>query len=222
VYIVSVHVCTCLCAHWRPEVDGWSLPQLLFTFVFSIRSLTESVSQMARVSGKQTLGSVWDSFISIWPKLWPSKRREPQLRKCPHKSQLWESLEGIFLISDWWGRGYDGWCHPWAGGPGFYRKAGRANHGEQASKQHPPWPLHKLLPPGSCHVWVLVLTSFNEELWCGSVSQINPFLPKMLCSWCFTMAVEPLRLSLLPVLGLQVCATMPDFYRGSGNLKSGL
>jgi hypothetical protein len=37
-----------------------------------------------------------------------------------------------------------GWCHLGAGGPGLYKKAD-----EQASKQHPPWPLLQLLPPGS-------------------------------------------------------------------------
>ena len=39
----------------------------------------------------------------------------------------------------------------------------------------PPWPLHQLLPPGSCPVCVPVLTSFSD----GSVSQINPFLSKL-------------------------------------------
>ena len=37
------------------------------------------------------------------------------------------------------------------------------------------WPLHQLLPPDSCPIWVLVL-----EQWCGSVSQISPFLSKLL------------------------------------------
>ena len=38
----------------------------------------------------------------------------------------------------------------------------------------PVWPLHHLLPPGSCTVWVPVLISFNEQR-CGSVSQIKQF-----------------------------------------------
>ena len=37
----------------------------------------------------------------------------------------------------WEGPAHCGWYHPWAGGPGVYKKAGWASHGEQASKQHP-------------------------------------------------------------------------------------
>lgn len=40
-----------------------------------------------------------------------------------------------------------------------------------------PWLLHQLLPPGSCPVWVPIMTSFSVEQWWGSVSPINPFLP---------------------------------------------
>jgi hypothetical protein len=29
---------------------------------------------------------------------------------------------------------YCGWCHPWACGPEFYKKTGRASHEAQASK----------------------------------------------------------------------------------------
>jgi hypothetical protein len=51
-------------------------------------------------------------------------------------------------------------------------------------------PLHQLLPPGSCPVWVPVLTSFSDELWYGSVNQINPFFSKSLWSWYFIIATE--------------------------------
>ena len=71
------------------------------------------------------------------------------------------------------------WYHPRAGGPGFCKKAGWVCYEEQASKQHPPWPLHELLPPGSSPIWVPDLTSFNAEEYCGSVSQINSFLPNL-------------------------------------------
>ena len=64
-------------------------------------------------------------------KLELSEWREPQLRKCFHKIWLWD----IFLISGWCGK-----AKPIAGGaiPGllFYKKAGWASHGEQASKQY--------------------------------------------------------------------------------------
>ena len=41
---------------------------------------------------------------------------------------------------------------------------------EQANKQHPPWPLHQLLPPSSQPVYISVLTSFGDEVQCGSAS----------------------------------------------------
>ena len=53
----------------------------------------------------------------------------------------------------------------------------------------PPRPLHQLLPPGSCPAWVPVLTSFDHKLWSGSIRQINPFLPELLWSWCFVIAL---------------------------------
>ena len=37
-------------------------------------------------------------------------------------------------------------------------------------------PIYQLLPPGFCPVQVPVLTSFDDELWGGSLSQISPFL----------------------------------------------
>ena len=46
-----------------------------------------------------------------------------------------------------------------------------------------PWPLHQLLPSGSCLAWVSVLTSFDDELWCGS--QTNSFLPNFLSVMVF-------------------------------------
>jgi hypothetical protein len=38
--------------------------------------------------------------------------------------------------------------------------------------------LHQPLPLGPCPVWVPVLTYFDNEQGCGSVSQINPSLLK--------------------------------------------
>lgn len=34
------------------------------------------------------------------------------------------------------GSAHCGWCHSWADGPGYYKKAGRERLDEQASKQH--------------------------------------------------------------------------------------
>jgi hypothetical protein len=76
-----------------------------------------------------------------------------------------------------------GWCHPWVGGPEFYKK-GWENHGKQASKQHPPRAQHQLLPLGSCPVWVPVLTSFSDEQQYGGVSQVNPLVPNLVFGHC--------------------------------------
>ena len=35
--------------------------------------------------------------------------------------------------------------------------------GSKPVNSFPPWPLHQRLPPGSCPVWVPVLTSFSDE-----------------------------------------------------------
>lgn len=57
--------------------------------------------------------------LSIRHKLEASEK-ESQLRKYLHDIDLSASLGGaIFLISDW-----SGWCHPWPGGPGVYKKTG--------------------------------------------------------------------------------------------------
>jgi hypothetical protein len=50
---------------------------------------------------------------------------------------------------------------------------------EQAIRSNLPLLLHHLLPPGPCSVWVPVLTSFNNEQQCGSMSQISSFLPNL-------------------------------------------
>jgi len=90
------------------------------------------------------------------------------------------------------GPAHCGWCHPWAGGPGFYKTASWASQGKQASKQRPPWPLHHLLPPSSCPVWVPVPTSFGDEQKCGSVGWINPFIPNLLLGHDVCSGIETL------------------------------
>lgn len=42
-------------------------------------------------------------------------------------------------------------------------------------------------------IWVPVLTFFDDDQWCGNVSQINPLLPKLLWLWCFIVAIETLK-----------------------------
>ena len=68
--------------------------------------------------------------------------KTPSIRlACEHVHGLF-----LFLIND----GCQ-WCCPWAGGPGFYKKAGCASYVEQASRQHPSVvcvsvPASRLLP----------------------------------------------------------------------------
>lgn len=94
------------------------------------------------------------------------------------------------------GTAHCGWCHSWTGGPLFYKKAGQVN-------STTPWPLHQLLPPGFCPVWIPVLTSFSDKQQCGSVSWINPFFPRLLWSWGFITAIVTLTLGHVLVMSGQ-------------------
>lgn len=67
-----------------------------------------------------------------------------------------------------------GWCYPWDGVLGFYKKAGRASHGEKGNR-----PAHQFLPLSSCPVCIPAPTSFSDGLWCGIVIQINSFFPNL-------------------------------------------
>jgi hypothetical protein len=71
-----------------------------------------------------------------------------------------------------------GWNHPWAGSLGFYKRAGWASQGKQASKEHPS--MASASVPASWPAWVPVLTSLSDEQQRGNVSWINPFLPNLL------------------------------------------
>jgi len=52
------------------------------------------------------------------------------------------------LVIDGESQAYGGWCHPGLVVLGSIRK--QADEAMmQADKQHPPWPLHQLLPPSS-------------------------------------------------------------------------
>jgi hypothetical protein len=63
---------------------------------------------------------------------------------------------------------------------GSIRKQAEQTRGSKLVSSIPPWPLHQLLPPSSCPVWVPLLTSFDDEQQCGSVSRINFFFPNLL------------------------------------------
>jgi len=98
-----------------------------------------------------------------------------------------------------------GWCHPWAGGPEFYKKAGRASHVKQGSKKHSSMasgsvPASRFLP---------CLYSCPDFLWWWTaVSKCKPnkpFSPQpAFCSQCFVSAIETLRYYVLRIF-LFVC-----------------
>jgi hypothetical protein len=131
-------------------------------------------------------------YLSTWLEL--SQKKELQLGKCLHEIQLW----GIFSISDLGGKAPCELDHLWAGSLGFYKRAGWASQGEQASKEHPS--MASASAPASWPVWVPVLTSFGDEQQYGSVIWINSFLPNLLlghdvCSGIETLTKKPLYMS---------------------------
>jgi hypothetical protein len=67
-------------------------------------------------------------------------------------------------------------CHCWASGPGWYKKAGWASHGEQANEQHSSIasasvPVSRFLP---CPSWMMD---------CKRGAEINLFLSNLLLPW---------------------------------------
>jgi hypothetical protein len=81
---------------------------------------------------------------------------------------------------------HSGWCHPWIGSPGFYKKANWASQGQESTKQHPSMasasaPASKFLP--------CVSSSPDFHWWWTAVwkCQLNkPFLPQLASwLWCF-------------------------------------
>jgi hypothetical protein len=69
---------------------------------------------------------------------------------------------------------------------GLYNKVGWASHEAQTNNQHSVMDqLHQFLPPGSCPIWIPVLTSSDDEQWCVKVSQINHLLSKLLLAMLF-------------------------------------
>lgn len=71
------------------------------------------------------------------------------------------------------------WQHyPLAGDPWYCKEAGWASHRAKASI--PPWPLYHLLPPRFLSRLSSCPDFFADELWCRSIREINPFLPKLL------------------------------------------
>ena len=132
-------------------------------------------------------------WLVLCHRLEPFGKRGPQLSKYLHQIGLRTKMWAFSCSTTDVGEPSSLWAVPsWAGGPRFCKKAGWASHKEKVIEQQPPWPLHQPLPPGSCPAWVPVLTSFNDEQCCGSISLINPFYANLLWSWCFITAIEAL------------------------------
>ena len=81
---------------------------------------------------------------------------------------------------DWWFMwevtAHWDWYHPWAHGPGWYKKAGWASHEEQASKQHAP--MASASVPAFRALLCLIefkRTSFDNGLWYRTVRWNNRF-----------------------------------------------
>jgi hypothetical protein len=81
---------------------------------------------------------VLDSFMSTWHRLESSGDGNYNWENASIKLG-YRRVCKIFsqLVISGGGPTHCGWFYPWAGGPGLYKKAGWASHGEQASKQHP-------------------------------------------------------------------------------------
>lgn len=91
---------------------------------------------------------------------WSHQRGDPQLRNCLLWIGQWVYLWAIFFLDQW--HGYIV--------PGFIGKQANQLQEEKASKQHPSVLFESVLP-GSCLglLW----------WWMQSISQINPFSPKL-------------------------------------------
>jgi hypothetical protein len=98
------------------------------------------------------------------------------------------------------------WCHPWTGGPGSVRKQAEQAMRSNPASSTPPWPLHRLLPPGFSPAWVRVLTSFNNEWWCGRVSKWFTFSPT-----CFLVIVHCWSNRNSKTSSLQLCSVRFEF-----------
>ena len=64
--------------------------------------------------------------------------------------------------------------------------------GSKLVSSTPQWPLHQLPPPGSYPACISARTAFEDSLLLGTVSEINPFLARMLWLWCSITATVSL------------------------------
>lgn len=88
-------------------------------------------------------------FLSTRHRLESLGKREHPLRKCSHLIDLQTSPRRQSY--SWLMTVVEGPSPLWVGLPS---QQVVLDSGEQARKQHPPWPLCQLLPSGSCPVWL--------------------------------------------------------------------
>jgi hypothetical protein len=129
---------------------------------------------------------VMASFVSTWHSWGYHRERSFSWGNASMRS----NSKAFFSISDQGGKAPCRWDHLWAGSLGFYKRAGWASQGRQASKEHPS--KASASAPASWPAWVPVLTSFGDEQQYGSVSQINPFLPNLLLGHDVCAGIETL------------------------------
>ena len=141
------------------------------------------------------VSGVLASFGSTWHNLESRESREPIEKMLP-----WDSAVSHFL-SDWLGRVQPivGGAIPELVGPGSIRNQAQQAMRSKPVSSTPPWPLHQLLPPGSCPAWVSVLISLNNEQQYGSMNWINKHFPPQLAfwSWCFSTVIATLTKTLV-------------------------
>lgn len=120
--------------------------------------------------------------LVIWKEVTSAEKIPSWDTAVKHFHDYW--LLGDRLACCWW-------VIPWASIPECHRKACWASQRNQWVGGILPWgAVHHLLPTGSFPVLISILTSFEDQQWCG-VSHINYFLPKVaFWKWCFVTAVE--------------------------------
>ena len=93
-------------------------------------------------------------FVSMWPELVSSQRREYQLGKAFMRSSCKAFSQSVIK---WESPTHCDWFNPWTGGPEFYKKTGWASQEEQESRQNSSMIFASVLPPGSSPAWVPIL-----------------------------------------------------------------
>jgi hypothetical protein len=134
---------------------------------------------------KKKKGPVLASFVSTWHS-WSYHRERSfswgnasMRSNCKAFSQLVNKGERPL----WLGPSL-GWLS-W-----FYKRAGWASQGKQASKEHPS--MASASAPASWPAWVPVLTSFGDKQQYGSVSWIKHFLPNLFLGHDVCAGIETL------------------------------